>query len=225
MDISLNFLLLFFGSLLLPLLAVFALLLRQSLVTGKMKTFIFFVAIISIIVLLYEEFLKHGKEFGVFEMFIAIIASFVTYLMLSRLSSHHTHSAKDAGIKGLVLAEAFHSLFDGLAIGVAFLATPLIGIGALAGIIMHELPKMVATLALIRASGLSMKKTVLYGAFSQAGVPVAACLVYLLGTSIETEFHFVDAAVISSLATVILFILYKEVKHHKKGLSHDHHEH
>lgn len=223
MFISFDFILLFIGSLLLPALAVFAILLRRSLVSGKVKTVIFFLALLSIFILLSQEFLEHGKEFGAFEIFIAVTTSFITYLVLSRLGHHHTHDVKEAGIKGIVLAEAFHSLFDGMALGVAFLATPLVGVGALAGIVIHELPKMVATLALIRAAGFSIKKTMLYGALSQAGAPVAATLVYLVGESIQTEFHFANAAVISSLTTIVLYIFYKEVRHHRASGKHSHH--
>ncbi len=217
MEQTSNFLLLIISSLALPFLAVMALLLRRSIVTGKLRIFIFLLSVLAIIIILYREFIEHGGELSVLEVFIALITSLVTYLVLSR-ASHHKHESKEAGIKALVLAEAFHSLFDGLALGIAFLASPFLGIGALAGILTHELPKMLATLALIRSSGIGIKKTMLYGAISQSGVPVSAILVYIIGESIQTEFHSVDLIVISSLATIIIYILYKEIRHHfKKG--------
>jgi zinc transporter ZupT len=218
-----HFVLLLISSLTLPFLAILALALRQSVVTGKARLVVFSVAVLGISYALFQEVKVHGKEFGLTELFIALLVSALTYLVLSRSHRHHKHGIDEAGIKGIVIAEAFHSLFDGLAIGVAFLATPLIGIGALAGIVVHELPKMIATLALIRSTGVSLGKTVVYGALSQAGVPVAAVLIYLIGYRIETEFQAVDAAVLSSLSTIVLYILYKELRHHKR--IHRHHKH
>ncbi len=223
MQNSAHFLLVLVSSLTLPFLAVLALALRQSVVTGRARLVVFFVAVLGIFYAIYQEIKVHGKEFGLTELFIALLVSSLTYLVLSRSHKHHTHGIDEAGIKGIVIAEAFHSLFDGLAIGVAFLATPLIGIGALAGIVVHELPKMIATLALIRSSGESLAKTIMYGMLSQAGVPVAAILIYVLGYRIETEFKAVDAAVLSSLATIVLYILYKEMRHHRGG--HHNHKH
>ncbi len=222
MQNSAHFFLVLVSSLTLPFLAVLALVLRQSLVTGKMRLAVFSVSVIGITYALYQEIKDHGSEFGLTELFVAMFVSSLTYLVLSRSHKHHSHGINEAGIKGIVIAEAFHSLFDGLAIGVAFLATPLIGIGALTGIVIHELPKMLATLALIRSSGESLTKTILYGALSQIGVPVAAVLIYLVGYRIETEFKAVDAAVLASLSTIVLYILYKEVRHHRGAHHHKH---
>ncbi len=224
MEPTSNFILLLGSSLLLPFLAVLALLLRRSIVLGKMRLVIFVLAILTIAILLYEDFVEHGASFGPAQATIAVITSFLTYLLLSRTSHHHTHESKEKGIKALVLAESFHSLFDGAALGIAFLASPVLGVGALLGIVVHELPKILATLALIRASGLSMKKTLFYGAISQMGVPISASLVYLIGESTLTEFHFIDLAVISSLATIVLYIFYKEMRHHMK-INRGKHEH
>lgn len=221
---TLHFLFVLFGSLSLPFLALLAVVLRRSLVTGKMRLLVLFSAVIGLLYVILEEFLHHGAEFGKGEALTALIVALVTLFLLSRSHSHHAHGIGEQGIQGVIVAESFHSIFDGIALGVAFLASPAIGFGALGGIILHELPKMVATLALMRSSGLSATKTLLYGALSQAGAPAAAIFVYLLGVSIESEFHIADAAVLSSLATVVLYIIYKEISFHKKHTQHEHAE-
>lgn len=206
----------------LPLLAFLAILLRRNIVTGKLKTVVLFTSLLGLFFVIGSELVRHGKEFGLHELYTGIIVSLVTFIVLSKSGSHHSHGVEESGVKGIVLAEAFHSLFDGLTIGATFLITPLLGAGAVAGIMVHEIPKMIATLGLLRSLGLSTKKTILYGILSQIGAPIAAVLVYLFGIRLTTEFHIADAAIIASLSTVVLYILFLEIRHHTSEKKHKH---
>lgn len=213
-----SFLALLLSSATLPLLAFLAVLLRRKAVSGKLKTVTLVVSLLGLAAVIVGEFFHHGSEFGAHELYAAIVVSVLTFILLARHPHNHAHGEK-SGAKGIVLAEAFHSIFDGAALGVTFLVTPLLGIGAALGIVVHEVPKMLATLALLRSIGLSMKQTIFYGALAQIGAPVTAIIVYLFGMRIETEFHIADAAVLASLSTIVLYILYLEIRYHRK---HDH---
>jgi len=207
----------------LPLLAFFALLLRRQVVTGRFKQVLLVVSLFGLLFVVGGEIYEHGSTLGLRDLFVGIIVSLLTFFFLSKSGHHHTHDMKASGVKGLVVAEAFHSLFDGLAIGATFLITPLLGAGAALGIFVHEIPKMFATLGILRAMGLSTKKTILYGALSQIGAPAAALLVYIFGIKLESEFRFADIAVIASLSTIVLYIVYLEIRHHYGKDVHRHH--
>jgi zinc transporter ZupT len=207
----------------LPFLAFLAIILRRKVVSGTLKNFVLFASTFGLLFVVVNEYVHHRAEFGVHDLFIGISVSLITFLVLSKSGHHHKHEIEESGIRGIVLAEAFHSIFDGLTIGVTFLVTPLLGLGATFGILVHEIPKMIATLALFRSLNLSLRKTIVYGVLSQIGAPVSALLVYLCGVTLETEFHGGDMAIIASLATIVLYILFLEVKHHVRKDKHHHH--
>ena len=198
----------------LPLLAFLAIVLRRNVVSGKLKVIVLLTSLLGLVYVIANELLQHRGEFGLRELYTGIIVSLLTFFVLSKSGHHHTHTIEESGVKGIILAEAFHSIFDGIAIGVTFLITPLLGAGAALGVLAHEIPKMIATLGLLRSVGFSMRKTIFYGILSQIGVPVTAVLVYLFGFRLTSEFHIADAAVIASLSTIVLYIVYLEGKHH-----------
>jgi zinc transporter ZupT len=143
--------------------------------------------------------------------------------MLSKYGHTHIHAKEQAGVKGIVISEAFHSLIDGAVIGSTYLISPLLGYAATIGIIIHEFPKIIGTLTLFRSFGLSIRKTIWYGICAQIGSPVSALLIYLIGGKISHEnFQALEIASISSLAAIVLWILYLEIRFHQK---HDHHKH
>lgn len=198
----------------LPLLAFLAIILRRNVVTGKLKVIVLATSLLGLVYVIVNELLHHSGEFQLGELYTGIIVSLLTFFVLSKSGNHHAHTIEESGVKGIILAEAFHSIFDGIAIGVTFLVTPLLGAGAALGVLAHEIPKMIATLGLLRSVGFSMKKTIFYGVLSQIGVPVAAILAYLFGFKLTSEFHIADAAVIASLSTIVLYILFLEGKYH-----------
>jgi zinc transporter ZupT len=98
-----------------------------------------------------------------------------------------------------------------------YLVSPLLGYAATVGIITHELPKIVGTLTVFRSLGLSMKRTIFYGFLAQIGSPVSAVLLYMLGKQFDDQqFQAVEIASVSSLAAIVLWIIYLEFRFHKK---------
>lgn len=213
----------FFSALALPVLAVIAILLRKELISGKAKLLMLGVGILLLSYAVVSDILHHGEEFGPRELIASFIVGGITLFILASFNRYHKHSPAEGGVKGIVVSEAFHSLIDGAVIGATYLVNPVLGGAATLGIIVHEFPKILGTLALFRGLNLSIKKTVIYGALAQGGAPVAALFIYLLGKEVDPEqFHTLEIASLASLAAIILWIIYLEIKHHRK---HPHHHH
>lgn len=206
----------------LPLLAVVAILLRRNLFQGKLKVIILLVGLGLLLYTVVSAFLE-GEDLGLKEMFIGAITALFTLFILSRFNHGHSHAKEEGGAKGIVISEAFHSLIDGAVIGATFLVNPVLGGAATLGIIIHELPKIIGTLAVFRGLGLSIQKTIIYGILAQIGSPIGAVFIFLLGKQFDHEqFHALEIASISSLGAIVLWIIYLEMKYHRDHTPHSH---
>lgn len=210
-------LLVFLSAAALPALAVTALALRRGLFAGKWKVFFMLMGLGLLLYTVFATFKEHGDELGWKDVLVGAITALITTYILARFSHGHKHEKEIGGARGIVVSEAFHSLIDGAVIGATYVVTPLLGFAATAGIFLHEGPKILGTVILFRSFGLSIKKTAFYVAASQIGAPIAALLVYMLGKRIDHEqFHLLEIASISSLAAIVLWIIYLEWDFHKR---------
>jgi zinc and cadmium transporter len=223
---SLSFILMILSASALPLLAFLALLLRRNLFKGKLKIVFLLIGLSLLSFAIFDTFREHGEELGLTDILVALITSSVTLFILSHFNHNHSHAREADGAKGIVISEAFHSLIDGAVIGATYLVSPLLGYAATIGIITHELPKIVGTITILRSFNLSLRKTITYGIFAQIGSPVAAILVYMLGKHIDHEqFHALEIASVSSLAAIVLWIIYLEIRFHTRHDNHTGHSH
>lgn len=207
----------------LPLLALLALMLRIDFFKGKLKTVFLIFGVILLSFTVHETLKEHGGDLTWKDALASIIGAALTLFILSRFSHGHSHDVKEAGAKGIVISEAFHSLLDGAVIGTTYLINPLVGYAATIGVVIHELPKIIGTLTIFRGIGLSVKKTILYGIATQIGSPIAAVLIYILGKQFnEEQFQSLEIASISSLAAIVLWIIYLEINFHKKEKARKH---
>lgn len=201
----------------LPLLAFLTLLLRRNFVHGKVKIILLIIGTILLTITVINTFTEHGEGLTLGDILTSIGTGILTIFILSKFSHGHDHAIEEGGAKGIVISEAFHSLLDGAVIGATYLINPIFGYAATIGIITHELPKIIGTLTLFRSIGISVKKTIAYGVMAQIGSPVAALLVYLLGKQInEEQFHILEIASVSSLAAIVLWIIYLELQFHRR---------
>lgn len=207
----------------LPLLAVLAVLLRRNLFQGRAKIPMLVVGLGLLFYTIISTMWEDRTELGIGELFIGAITAVITLFILSKFNHGHTHDKESGGARGIVISEAFHSLIDGAVIGATYLVNPVLGSAATIGIVIHELPKILGTLAIFRSLGLSIQKTLLYGTFAQAGSPIAAVFVFLLGKQFDHEqFHSLEIASISSLGAIVLWIIWLEVKYHNEHKKHEH---
>lgn len=203
----------------LPLLAVVGILLRRQLFTGTLKYILLCCGMTLVLFTVIQTFIEHGEDFRLPDILVSVITALITLFILAKFNHNHAHN--EGGAKGIVISEAFHSLIDGAVIGATYLVSPLLGSAATIGIVVHELPKMVGTLTIFRSLGLSLQKTIVYGVLAQIGSPVAATFIYLLGTKLNHEqFHSLELASVSSLAAIILWIVYLETRYHARRSHH-----
>lgn len=201
----------------LPLLAFLTLLLRRNFVKGKFKIVLLLGGILLLFITIIDTVREHGDSLNIQNILISAGTGLLTLFILSRFSHGHHHGIQEEGAKGIVISEAFHSLLDGAVIGATYLVNPIFGYAATLGIITHELPKIIGTLTLFRSIGISVKRTIIYGVLAQIGSPVSAILVYILGKQIdETQFQGLEIASVSSLAAIVLWIIYLEIGFHKR---------
>lgn len=224
---TLSFILMITSASALPLLAFLALLLRRNLFTGKTKVVFLTIGLSLLSFAVFDTFKEHGGDLSFVDGVVAIITSLTTLFILSRFNHNHSHASEVDGAKGIVISEAFHSLIDGAVIGATYLVNPLLGYAATVGIIIHELPKIIGTITVLRSLNLSTRKTITYGIFAQIGSPVAALFIFLLGKHIDHEqFHALEIASVSSLAAIVLWIIYLEIRFHTQHkTTHSKHSH
>ena len=143
----------------LPLLAFLALLLRRNLFSGKWKVIFLGIGLLLLSFAVFDTFREHGDDLGIADIFVGAVTALITVFILSHFSHGHSHAKEVEGAKGIIISEAFHSLIDGAVIGATYLVSPLLGYAATVGIIIHELPKIIGTLTILRSFNLSIKNS------------------------------------------------------------------
>lgn len=214
---TISFFLMIVSASTLPLLALLALLLRRNFFQGVWKFLFLGIGLTLLLISIIGTLREHSEDLGVSDIIVGGVTAVITLFILSHFNHSHTHVAEKEGAKGIVISEAFHSLIDGAVIGATYLVSPVLGYAATIGIVTHELPKIVGTITVLRSLGLTLKKTIIYALCAQIGSPIAAILIYLLGKHINHEqFHALEIASISSLAAIVLWIIYLEIRFHSK---------
>jgi zinc transporter ZupT len=182
---------------------------------GKVRIFeihhkkIVFVFSLVILGLIFHDVLHHQHEEGEF-LFMAL-TSLCTFIVLSML---HVHHKKNEAV-GIVSAEFFHSLVDGVILGIAYLTTPLLFYATALGIIAHEMPKVVATGIILRALIQNKKSLPVYGLMCQMGIPFGFALSFVMLQTVSSEiFHSIEAASNGALVALVLLILWRTFRHH-----------
>lgn len=199
----------------LPALAVLALILRRDIVKGKFKIIILILGFILLCYAIFDAFSEHVDEISLVEILVASLAALLTFFILSFA---HKHTSKNSDVKGIALAEFIHGLMDGLVIGAAYLASPLLGWAAVLAIAAHELPKIIGTVFIIRSLTNNSWDAVKYSAISQAGVPLAATFIFAVGGNIGGEWtHSVELASLATLSVILLRVAYHSYAHRGHG--------
>lgn len=128
----------------------------------------------------------------------AALIGFVVFFYLERLFSSLRHRNETAAERGhdhkdhvrpasylVVIGDGLHNLVDGIAIAVAFLADPALGVAATLAIAAHEIPQEVADYAILTKAGMSKRRAVLLNGLSGATAIIGAGAVILIGEITE----------------------------------------
>lgn len=95
-------------------------------------------------------------------IFIATLVGFFLFFALERtlmryVKHHHDHSKHDDHTESLpilvVVGDTFHNFLDGIVIGLAFIANPLLGLPTAFAIAAHEIPQEIGDFAILLDQG------------------------------------------------------------------------
>jgi len=106
---------------------------------------------------LLPEALSSGASYGPGTISLFLAAGFLAYLILDRLILIHPHDHGDGHNHGEISARGIagaltlstHSVFDGIAIGIGFQASPSVGLVIAAAVIAHDFSDGINTVSFI----------------------------------------------------------------------------
>ena len=122
--------------------------------------------------------------------FWGLVGFFVFYLLENMVVIHsgaekfypehdeHRHLSSSALVASIGIG--FHSLIDGMVIGVGFDISPRIGSVATLGVILHELPEGIAIFSVLLESSVSRNKAIFYSVLVALATPLGAILTVFL---------------------------------------------
>jgi ZIP family zinc transporter/zinc and cadmium transporter len=114
--------------------------------------------------------------------FFFIIIGFALFYILEQVIVIHTCAEEDCDTHsfGIVAAVGigFHSLLDGIVIGIGFEVNFTVGLITSLAVMLHELPEGIFTLSILLHAQMSLKKAVWYTVLVALATPIGALLAY-----------------------------------------------
>ena len=124
------------------------------------------------------------------QLLLWTLVGFLIFFVFERSASwfhhHHDHddAAKNASQRRLiVLGDLTHNAIDGVAIGAAFLVSPVTGVITTIAVCTHEIPKELGTFALLLSRGWKDRTVLLANVATAVATIITASLVYFLGSA------------------------------------------
>lgn len=118
-----------------------------------------------------------------------VLASVLHYILPETHHHHaddctHTHGR---GAKRLIIGDAIHNIADGVVIVVAFMASPVLGLGVLASILIHEALQEVSEFFVLRRAGYSVVKALVVNFAVSSTILIGVFLGYFALASHDLE--------------------------------------
>ena len=119
-----------------------------------------------------------------------ILLGFLIFFAIEKfILWHHCHEERctvhtSAGI--VLIGDTLHNFLDGIAIAVAFLVSPAVGIATTVAIFSHEIPQEVADFSILLSSGMKKSRALAYNILSSLASLVGAVAAYFFATTIES---------------------------------------
>lgn len=124
-----------------------------------------------------------------------ILLGFIVFFVLERFLGwfHHHHDHQEHSKKRqrsvrslIVIGDTLHNAIDGMVIGAAFLADPLVGIITTAAIAAHEIPQEIGDFGVLLSLGMRRRSVLMVNILSALITVLAAVLVYGFGTTLTS---------------------------------------
>lgn len=124
------------------------------------------------------------------ELMLWTLGGFLVFFLLERFAGwfHHHHEHDEQNVQHIsqrrliVFGDLVHNAIDGVAIGAAFIVSPVTGIITTLAVSAHEIPKELGTFALLLSRGWKDKTVILANIATAVATLIAAIGVYLLGS-------------------------------------------
>lgn len=123
-----------------------------------------------------------------------VLSGFVLFFVLERFLGwfHHHHDHHDLRSKSrkhstrslIVVGDTLHNAIDGMVIGAAFLADPVLGVIATLAIAAHEIPQEIGDFGVLLALGMRRRTVLIVNVVSALATIVSAVAVYGLGDAV-----------------------------------------
>lgn len=121
-----------------------------------------------------------------------VLIGFVAFFILERTLNwfHHHHDDEPHGKKRqtttlIIVGDTLHNFIDGLAIGAAFVVSPVTGVITTVAIAAHEIPQEIGDFGLLLSKGMAKRKVLLVNLISAVVTVIAAAAVYWLGDAFD----------------------------------------
>lgn len=120
-----------------------------------------------------------------------VLFGFLAFFTLERGLSwfHHHHHDDVYGSKNqthstlVVIGDTLHNAIDGVALGAAFLVSPVAGIGAAIAIAAHEIPQEIGDFGILLSKGMKPKNVIIVNTLSALVTVIAAMSTFTFGQS------------------------------------------
>lgn len=142
------------------------------------------------------------------------LGGFLIFFLLERFAGwfhhHHEHDTAAAHVSQrrlIVFGDMMHNAIDGVAIGAAFIVSPVTGIITTLAVSAHEIPKELGTFALLLSRGWKDKKVLLANVATAVATLITATTVYLLGS----DSHLPVAPLLALTAGFFIYIAASDI--------------
>lgn len=124
-----------------------------------------------------------------------VLCGFILFFVLERFLGwfhhHHDHAEFSHGVKKqqttrslIVIGDTLHNTIDGMVIGAAFLADPVVGVVTTLAIAAHEVPKEVGNFGVLLSLGMRRRNVLIANVGAAFATVIAAAFVYGLGGAV-----------------------------------------
>jgi zinc and cadmium transporter len=163
-------------------------------------------------------------------VFVAFLVGVTVFFALERtlMKYLHRHPHNHAGHEDehteslpalIILGDSLHNFLDGIAIAVAYVANPTLGLTTALAIAAHEVPQEIGDFAILLDRGWSTKKVFIANLLSSLTAFLGIGLGYLTVSSIENLLPYLLAGVAGVFTYIALSDLIPEI-HHRAGHRH-----
>ena len=160
-------------------------------------------------------------------VFVAFLIGVTVFFALERVlmkyfrTHAHTHGEhEDEHTESLpaliIVGDSLHNFLDGIAIAIAYVADPALGLTAAIAIAAHEIPQEISDFSILIDRGWSNKKVMLTNIYCGLATFVGIGIGYVAVSAIEGWLPYLLAAVAGIFAYIGLSDLIPEV-HHRAG--------